>query len=100
MAFEVRLSQTAERELRGFDAGIQRRLREAMRVLQEDPFRKRPQADIKKLHGAWAGFYRLRLGQYRVFYAVHLEGVVVVTGVRHRTNATSQIWPRRPHASY
>lgn len=44
--------------------------------------------NIKKLKGEFEGYYRYRLGDYRLFYLVD-DGkvVVVVVDVRHRKNA-------------
>jgi mRNA interferase RelE/StbE len=41
------------------------------------------QARIKRLRGTQDATYRLRVGQYRVFYDV-LEGQVIVTSVLHK----------------
>lgn len=44
--------------------------------------------NIKKLKGEFEGYYRYRLGSYRLFYIVENEKVlVVVTDFRHRQNS-------------
>lgn len=87
MTFEVRLDRHADRALDGFPDTVAKRLLAKLTVLKADPIRPRPGADIKKLHDA-PGVYRLRLGEYRIFYTVFPgHGVVVVTDVRHRSHA-------------
>ncbi len=44
--------------------------------------------NIKKLKGKFEGYYRYRVGNYRLFYLIEDEKVViVVTDFRHRQNA-------------
>ena len=42
--------------------------------------------DVKKLRGALAGLFRLRVGDYRVFFALE-NGQIVVSRVLHRQSA-------------
>ena len=44
--------------------------------------------NIKKLKGKFEGYYRYRVGNYRLFYLIEDEKVlIVVTDFRHRQNA-------------
>ncbi|CAK8719728.1 hypothetical protein KKHLCK_08905 [Candidatus Electrothrix laxa] len=44
--------------------------------------------NIKKLKGNLAGYYRFRVGKYRLFYLIEEEKIlVVVVELRHRQNA-------------
>lgn len=44
--------------------------------------------NIKKLKGEFEGYYRYRIGNYRLFYLVENEKVVVVVvDLKHRQNA-------------
>ena len=44
--------------------------------------------NIKKLKGRFEGYYRYRLGHYRLFYLIEEEKVVIViTDFRHRQDA-------------
>ena len=44
--------------------------------------------NIKKLKGKFEGYYRYRIGNYRLFYLIEDEKVlVVVTDFRHRQSA-------------
>ncbi len=53
--------------------------------LKENPFFG---TNIKKLKGELEGYYRYRIGDYRLFYLIENEKViVVVVDLRHRQNA-------------
>lgn len=44
--------------------------------------------NIKKLKGEFEGYYRYRIGNYRLFYLIENEKVIiVVTDIRHRQNS-------------
>lgn len=44
--------------------------------------------NIKKLKGEFEGYYRFRIGAYRLFYLIEAEKIiVVVVDLRHRQNA-------------
>ncbi|NJD76529.1 MAG: type II toxin-antitoxin system RelE/ParE family toxin [Candidatus Methanoperedens sp.] len=70
--FDIRLHPGAVRFLRELDADTKDRIKLALRNLENDPFRDRPKADIKKLEGTKGreNLYRLRIGDYRAVYAV------------------------------
>ncbi len=70
MSYRVTLSETAVRQLRKLGKAERDRIARALRVLEEDPFRPRPKADIRVLEGTDPGKYRLRIGDYRAVYAV------------------------------
>lgn len=45
-------------------------------------------ANIKKLKGDLSGYYRFRIGNYRLFYLIEEDKVIlVVVDVQHRRNA-------------
>ena len=54
---------------------------EALKLLREDPFRSRPQCDIKKLKGKKV-LYRLRVGKNRFEYFVKENCIWIVSGFR------------------
>ncbi len=72
MGFDIRLHPNAVKFLKELDKDTGYRIKSALRNLENDPFRKRPKADIKKLEGTKGreDLYRLRIGDYRVVYAV------------------------------
>ncbi len=70
MTFRVTLSETAARQLRKLHSEQRNRIVRGLRVLEEDPFRPRPKADIRPIEGTDPRKYRLRIGEYRAVYAV------------------------------
>ena len=42
--------------------------------------------DIKMLTGDWRGYFRLRVGEYRVIFAITKDAITVVR-VRHRSES-------------
>jgi len=46
--------------------------------------------NIKKLKGKFEGYYRYRVGNYRLFYLIEDEKVlIIITDFRHRQNVYS-----------
>ena len=44
--------------------------------------------NIKKLQGEFEGYYRYRIGNYRLFYLIDNEKIIVmVSDIRHRQNS-------------
>ena len=84
--YEVLLSETASKQLKNLPINMQERVRKALSELREDPFRRRPKADIKRLIGPNRSYYRLRVGDYRAMYVV--EGTkVMVAKILPRSSA-------------
>jgi len=82
--YEVLLSRTALRQWRVLDAQARVRISRALSELANDPRRSRPGADIRKLRGSGRPpLYRLRVGDYRIVYAM-VGNAVKVTGLFHR----------------
>jgi mRNA interferase RelE/StbE len=53
--------------------------------LKKNPFYG---TNIKKLKGEFEGVYRYRLGNYRLFYVINNDKIIViVTTIHHRQNA-------------
>ncbi len=72
MGYDIRVHSGAVKFLRELDADTRDRIKLALKSLENDPFRNRPKADIKKLEGTKGreNLYRLRIGEYRAIYAV------------------------------
>ena len=87
--YKVLLSRTALKELKALEDTTQKRMKKSLRKLEEDPFKSRSGADIKKLIGTQNPvLYRLRVGNYRLIYAV-MEKEVKVTEIIHRRKGYS-----------
>jgi len=83
--FEVKLHPEVVKFIKKLDPKTRKRVKDALRLLAKDPWRRSPGADIKKLSGTHGrqDLYRLRVGDYRFVYAV--EGNAVwVTGAFSR----------------
>ncbi|HEX5707381.1 MAG TPA: type II toxin-antitoxin system RelE/ParE family toxin [Pyrinomonadaceae bacterium] len=82
-AYTVVVSRSAQKEIRGLDATVRTRALREIRDLRDDA---RP-AGCRKLVGA-QNRWRLRVGDYRIIYAVDDAGrLVEIISVRHRSKA-------------
>jgi len=79
MAFDIRLHPGAVKFLKGLDEDSRNRIKSTLRSLEDDPFKNRSKADIKKMKGTKGreDLYRLRIGDYRAVYAVEGDTVWV-----------------------
>ena len=81
--YAVTLADSAKRELAAIDRSIGRRIALKLRTLAENP---RPKG-VVKLEGE-KNIWRIRIGDYRVLYAVFdREHEVVVSAIKHRGKA-------------
>ncbi len=85
MSFRVTLSETVARQLRKLPKPARSRVARGLRVLEQDPFRPRPKADIRFIEGTEPKKYRLRIGDYRAIYAgVGREVKIIEVFIRGR----------------
>ena len=81
--YSITFTRSARKELQGLEASIVRRVFPRIEALVEDP---RPRG-CRKLRGE-RNLWRIRIGDYRVLYAVDDQGRAVdVIAVRHRSEA-------------
>ena len=81
--YRVVFARSARRELEGLETTVARRIISRVEALATDP---RPRGCVK-LQGA-ADLWRLRIGDYRVVYAIaDSERLVDIRVVRHRSDA-------------
>ena len=79
--YRVQILDAATRELAGLDKPIGRRIVERVNWLAENLHDIDPEA----MSGSLAGFYKLRVGDYRVLYEVrHDEQLIVIHMIGHR----------------
>lgn len=85
MGYKVLVHKKAQSSLGQLQPKIRKNIKDGLRQLENDPFTKRPNADIKKLSGTKAreDAYRLRVGDYRIVYAVEKK-TAYVTMIFHR----------------
>ena len=54
--------------------------------LNKNPFAKNN--NIKKLHGDYKNFYRYRIGDYRLFYEIDNEEIIIlILSIKHRKDS-------------
>ena len=83
--FRILLSQTAVSQLGLLNSKQKKRVKDALLKLEDDPFRRRSGADIKKLVTPdEPPLCRLRIGDYRAIYFV-LNDEVRITEIIHRS---------------
>ena len=84
MAFKIQTTPKFEKNfLKILSKSLQKRVGQEIRTLTNDPFGVTRMADIKKLRGQ--NQYRLRVGDYRIFYEIDKANKeVVLLTVAHR----------------
>jgi mRNA-degrading endonuclease RelE of RelBE toxin-antitoxin system len=94
MRYRVRIVQDADRELRAVPVFYRRRIANTINdLLGKEPERE-SRSRIKRLIQPAASVYRLRVGQYRVFYDVEGDRVTILH-IRHKDD-TEDLYGRRP----
>jgi len=87
MSWSIRVSSTAEKYLKKLDKKLQRKIREKLQALcgQQNPLEN---IQVRALTGELKGFYRLRIGEYRIIFALlEEEKVIAVVNIVLRGNA-------------
>jgi len=78
MAYELRYTRSALRDIRKLDCVAKKKLAEALERFKENPRRLSKKLTLKKLGG-----YRYRVGNYRVIFDIEGERIVILR-VGHR----------------
>ena len=74
--FSIELSPAASRDLDDFEIETVTKIISKLKILEENPF---PRGKlIKKIKGKGAGFYRLRLDKFRVFFEIQPRKIVIL----------------------
>jgi mRNA interferase RelE/StbE len=71
--YQVRLEKRATKTLKKISEPVKTRIVNALEEMTQDPF----SGDIKALQGEWKGFYRRRVGDFRIVYSVDSEVKIV-----------------------
>ena len=84
--FQVAETRTFEKLKNKMDSKLYIKIRDIVYPqLKSNPFYG---SNIKKLKGEFEGYYRYRIGNYRLFYLIDNEQVlVVIVDLKHRQNA-------------
>ncbi|MEI6839890.1 MAG: type II toxin-antitoxin system RelE/ParE family toxin [Methanomicrobiales archaeon] len=76
--FEIMVSKTFEKQFHSLTEDDQKRIRQGLPVLAEDPFTPRSGADIKSLQQTLPKKYRLRIGELRIIYSIRNETILII----------------------
>lgn len=83
--YEVLLHPDAQKVYVNADKALAKKVARCLQQLEQTP---RTHPNIKALTGDYAGYYRYRIGDYRVIYSVDDERVqVLVVVIAHRSEA-------------
>lgn len=86
MAFSLLATKRFRKQLDELDELTKNRVKEALKGLTEDPFTSRSNVDIKQLKNTNPTKYRLRVGNYRIFYFIVNEEIKLLK-IADRKNA-------------
>ncbi len=76
--FEIMVSKTFQKQFHSLSQDDQKRIRQGLPVLAEDPFTPRSGADIKSLQQTVPKKYRLRIGEVRIIYSIRDEKILII----------------------
>ncbi len=80
--YKVRLLPPAQRFYAKIERPLAKKLARCFEQLEHEP---RRHSNIKPLNGKLAGYYRYRVGDYRVVYRIDdRDRVIIVTIIAHR----------------
>mgnify|MGYP001552363635 CR=1 FL=1 len=80
--YEIILAKAAGKYFEEAHASLQKRIDRCFAQLESEPRRHN---NIKPLKGQFAGYFRFRVGQYRIIYRIDDEaGTVVVVDIADR----------------
>ena len=82
MKYTILVSRTFKKQVTSLEKNMQERIKSALKNLENDPFQTRSGTDIKKLSHTHPAKYRLRIGTYRIIYAVENKTVKVIEGFK------------------
>lgn len=84
MAYQIRLTRSAEREFEALPRDVQARFAAALDEAATGPLRRRARLDVRRLEGR-PGLWRLRVGRHRAVFEVQ-DDTLVFTRFGNRAN--------------
>lgn len=92
MPYEVRIHREVAKTLESMSPQLRSGIIRGLRALKANPYESRAGADIARLRGTKGreDLFRLRIGDYRVIYAV-VAGIVYITEIFHRGKGYKQL---------
>jgi len=78
MTYKVFVSRTFQKKIYLYQKSIQNSLRKTLKELEKDPYKSRPNCDIKILKDTRPKKRRLRFGNYRIIYVVENKEIKII----------------------
>jgi mRNA interferase RelE/StbE len=83
MTYDIQFTGSAEKEMRKMPQAMQKRIQPSILALGENPL----PSGCKKVRG-YDNYFRIRIGDYRVVYALEQKiRIVTIIRIRHRREA-------------
>lgn len=86
MTYTLLATKRFRKQLENLDGATKRRVKDALQGLMDDPHKSRPNVDIKQIQHTNPKKFRLRVGDYRIFFAVDGSEIKLLN-VADRKNA-------------
>ncbi len=81
--YEVRLHPDAQKVYVNADKALAKKIARCLQQLEQNP---QSHPNIKALKGDYAGYYRYRIGDYRIIYSIEAErALVFIVAIAHRS---------------
>ena len=88
MTYKVLVSRTFQKKFYQLQKNIQSLIRKTLKELEKDPYKTRPNCDIKLLKDTRPKKYRLRIGDYRVIYIINQKEIKIIDLLKRGTGHT------------
>ncbi len=90
MSFDLMIEERAVKELKSLSDDKKARIKNKIKSILKDDPSPSGKGDIKKIKDS--DFWRLRVGDYRVFYDIDKEEeIVYILSIKHRSNAYKEL---------
>ena len=84
MSYSVLVSKTFQQSFNQLPINLQKQIRSALKELSNDPYTSRSSCDIKALVDTHPKKYRLRIGSYRVIYAIEKNEIKIICLIKRK----------------
>ena len=78
MSYKVLVSTNFQKKFYHLQKNMQSQIRKKLKELEKDPYKKRPNCDIKLLKDTKPKKYRLRIQEYRIIYIIEIKEVKII----------------------
>lgn len=85
MSYKVLVSRTFQHKFNQTQKNVQKKIKNALKELRNDPHLSRPNCDLKPLKDTHPKKHRLRVGDYRIIFIVVSKEVKVIDLLKRET---------------